>query len=194
MKTNRYRYNQRILFLIIIAILICSFTGCSEYITFSNKNFDFIFEYPRGWNVVSNEQSSELIYAILLGPDTSKNESKAKAFLRIYLGKGEKADQEAQTLISNHIDQYHKARNFNLIKQDTINLDGASGYQINYTYDYDQTYMLPLQENLYLPTETIDTVIPRNGRVYEIWISASQNEWNAREKDIQHILSTFKWK
>jgi hypothetical protein len=144
--------------------------------------------------VVSIEQSSELIHANLLSLDTSINESKAKAFFIIYLGKGENADQEAQTLISNYIDQYHKARNFNLIKQDTINLDGASGYQINYTYDYDQTYRLPLQDNLYLPTETIDTVIPRNGKVYEIWISASQNEWNAREKDIQHILGTFRWK
>jgi hypothetical protein len=53
---------------------------------------------------------------------------------------------------------------------------------------------VPPALRFYIPTRVLDIAIPRNGTVYNVWIHASQNEWNAREKDIQHTLDTFRWK
>ena len=37
-------------------------------------------------------------------------------------------------------------------------------------------------------------IIAKDEAVYEIIISANQNEWNTHEQDIQHVLGTFRWK
>ena len=195
---NNIRFHHKwgyLLSTIMIIILSGSLTGCADSHTFSSriKQMDFTFEYPRGWRVAIIEQYSELVYANLVGPDTSENESGAKATFHVYLGKGDQADQEAQRISKGSVSVNDTSRNFNIIRQETVNIDGYKGYLAEYDFDH---VSLPTGPStwFYISTHVLDITVPRNGKVYEIWMSASQNEWNAREQDFQQILDTFKWK
>lgn len=180
---------------IILLIISSALTGCAEYHTFSSriKQLDFTFEYPRGWRIAIIEQYSDFVYTNLTGPNVSEKESAAKASFDVHLGKGEKADQEAQRISKGRINADKDTPNFNLIRQETANVDGYKGYLVEYTYDHVSMPTGP-KSWFFIPTHVLDITIPKNGMVYEIWLSASQNEWNAREKDFQHILNTFRWK
>jgi hypothetical protein len=192
-----FRRKCTYLFLSTIALIfLCVLlTGCSDYQTFSSRiqQLDFTFEYPRGWRVDIIEQYSDLVYANLTGPDVSENESAAKADFTVHLLKGEQEGQAAQRISNESYYTDKNSRNFNIIRQEITGIDSYNGYLVEYTFDYTT---LPTGPDTwsYIPSRILDIAVPRNGMVYEIWISASQNEWNAREQDIQHILSTFKWK
>ena len=194
-KILRRYSNITIVFLFVMILSL--FPACSGYSNFSSryKELDFTFEYPNAWEKGIEENLSELVYSTILGPNTAQiQESPVKVQVSVWSGLATNADQDTQRRADGHVTSREKERNFILIKQEAIMLDGMSGYQNEFTYDYDQFYARPIEETRYIPTHEMYVTIPREGKVYEIWISASQNEWNTREKDIQHVLDTFDWK
>jgi len=179
-------------------------TACSDnatYATFSRwwvKQLDFTFEYPRGWWVSPVEHYSDLVKVNIIGGETSENESGVAVLVYVWLGLGSQAEQEAQDLLSEDISLFKQFPkdfpNFELTRQGSITLDGCGGYEVEYTYDAVSSWKAPPEMRFYIPTRVLNITIPRRGMVYQIRISATQNAWNAREKDIQHILATFRWK
>jgi len=185
---------------VLLLAILSLVTACSDNATFSRrvKQLDFTFEYPRYWWVSPVEQYSESTHCNISGPETSDRESAVKVLISVWLGLGSQAEQEAQDLLSEDTSIFKKFPeefpNFELVRQGNVTLDGCVGYEIEYTHDAVSSWKAPPETRFYVPTRVLNIAIPRNGMVYQIWISASQNEWNAREKDIQHILDTFRWK
>jgi hypothetical protein len=159
------------------------------YATF--KQPDFSYEYPKGWRQFV-DQYSDFISTNVWDPTVSDNESSVGISVSISLGLGTKAEQQAQDGLSGRIASLKEEPDFTLISKETINLDGNSGYQAEYTYG--AIANLKIQPRSYIPTRVLDISIPRDGKVYDIKISASQNEWNTHQTEIQHVLDTFKWK
>jgi hypothetical protein len=178
------------------SLLVACSGGTSYYATFSRRvnQLDFTFEYPREWLVLPLERYSDLVMVDFLGPDTSDHESPVKVFVSVWLGLGPVAEEDAQRRLNAGVSTDTQWPNFTILRQGTITLDGYSGYLVEYTHDAVSSWEVPPELRFYVPTRVLNIAIPRKGMVYEIWISASQNEWNAREKDIQHILDTFRWK
>lgn len=197
---TRCLFSALLVIMMAASLLIACSGRTSYYTTFSRsvKQLDFTFEYPRDWWVSPVEQYSDLVKVNIVGPDTSDRESPVKVFISVWLGLGPKADQEAQDLLSGDISLFKKFPkefpNFELARQGSITLDGCGGYEVEYTHDAVSSWDVPPELRFYVPTRVLNIAIPRKGMVYEIWTSASQNEWNARENDIQHILDTFRWK
>ena len=189
MKIGKYPH----LFLIITLIFIFALAGCRTYTAFSgdNKGLDFTFEYPEDWRISGIREDSESAYFNILGPIVSNDESPIFLAFYTWFGLGNGAEQDAQKRLSESITADSKQRNFSLVRQETANLDGSKSYQAEYTADFAS---LPRPEVIYLAIKSIRITVPREGKVYEILISAGQNQWNNHEKDIQHVLDTFKWK
>jgi len=181
--------------LILLMTITLFMTGCSYYATFSKKAFDCSLEYPRSWEVTPVWEHTDLICVRILGPVESEEETSVKVFLNIWLHPEGSAEQYAEYRLNSVMSSYSQERNFQLIRQETTQLDGCSGYLVEYVHEQiSSESLLPSGEYPYDTFRTIIITIPRNNVVYEVYISASQNDWNACEKDIQHILDTFKWK
>jgi hypothetical protein len=211
---NRNVLARLILIIFGIFSITVLLSACSNHRTFSSniKEFDFTFEIPEGWAIDSIQNGSELIEVNTSGPIASERESSAKASFVVFLlsdptvdresrervaklmGYDSWADQEAQNNLSGHVEGAKNSfHNFNLLNQGDRLVDGVKGYGTEYTYDFPNPW--PVNGSwIVIPTRNLYIEVPRNRIVYEILISASQDEWNAREKDIQHILDTFKWK
>jgi len=171
-------------------------TSCSYYATFSSKvkELDFTFQYPRGWWVSDVEQYPHLVTVSILSPAVSGNESSLKVELASWPGTGADINLQAQERVDHVISIDEGQRNFKLVKNDTIDVDGSRGYLVEYTLDHLAKEVPRAEQRTYIPIHWLRRVVPRNGRVYEISMSASQNEWDRRANDIQHILDTFRWK
>jgi hypothetical protein len=193
-RNHRNRMWTRTL-LAIIMLLTLFVSACSYYATFSSRveQLDFTFEYPREWWVSLVEQYSDLVAVNILGPDTPEGRGGVGVEVSVLLGLGPGAEEHARVTVNRAVSSLEDERNFLLLRQDAIKMDGANGYRAECTYDIFPIDLAPAAR-FNIPMRLLDIAIPRNGMVYEIWISASQNEWNAREKDIQHILDTFRWK
>jgi len=141
------------------------------------------------------ENYSEFVHANIWGPDTTEQESPIKLNLFVLFGLNSKAEQKAKDLLIRRIHAAKEEHNFTLVRQELINIDGYQSNLVEFTYDLDTAFYRFVEEELrYISTRDLNITIPRNGMVYEILISASQNEWNTHQKEIQHILDTFKWK
>jgi len=172
-------------------------TSCSTYATFSSrvKEVDFTFEYPRGWLVTDVEQYPDLVHANILGPAVSRNESSLKVSLTVWPATGTDLNLQAQERLNNDISMDQLVnRNFRLVRNGATNVAGAPGYVAEYTLDHLARDVPVGEERTYIAIHMLLTIIPRNGRVYEISMGASQNEWDRRANDVQHILDTFKWR
>jgi hypothetical protein len=184
-------------FVIVLLISLALFmTGCSYYATFSVKAFDFTFEYPRGWERTLAEQYTDLICVNIYDPVVvSEKETSVGVYPNVYLHPEGTADQFAQKLLDDFIWSYGRERNFQLIRKEPVEMDGSSGYLLEFTCDFPGGDM-PVDSPafFYVALRHVSVTIPRNNRVYEITISASQNEWDKWETDIQHILDSFRWK
>jgi hypothetical protein len=184
-----------LLVIMMAASLLIACSSCtSYYATFSRrvKQLDFTFEYPREWETNPLERYPDLIRAMIYDRRISDNESPVKVDFNVWLGLGPKAEQEARDKVSETMSSLSKEHNFSVIRQESITLDGNGGYAAEYTYDAISSYEVPPEMRFYVPTRVLNITIPRHGMVYQISISASQNEWNAHQKDIQHILDTFR--
>jgi hypothetical protein len=189
-----WRVSVRSCFLFMVASLILPGAAClnkGPYVVF--RQLDFRYEHPRGWarNV---EKYPTFFHTIVWDPKSSDSESPVKIFVDVRLERGAKADQEAEEIVSAKISSLKGEHNFTLTRQESVILSGSRGYLAEYDYDSLSSQKAPPEKRFYIPTRVIDICVGRNGSVYEVWISASQNEWSAHEKDIQHILDTFKWK
>jgi hypothetical protein len=193
---TRCLFSALVVIMMAASLLVACSGRTSYYATFSRrvKQLDFTFEYPRQWWVTPVEQYSDLVKVNIVDAKTSENESAVAVFVHVWLGLGSQAEQEAQDRLSESISFDKQWPNFKLVRQGGITLDGYGGYEVEYTHDAVSSWEVPPALRFYIPTRVLNIAIPRNGMVYEIWISTSQNEWNAREKDIQHILDTFRWK
>lgn len=164
--------------------------GYTKYSS-SIKQLDFTFEYPQTWRVMKTEQYKDIIDVDISAP-VSENESSVDAIFTVCLNLDLPADQWAQNNSQKDILTYQNSRrNFQLVSQNLTSLNGFKGYQIEYTYDGPTSAHL---SKWWIPIRVIQIYIPRNDRVYDINIGASENEWNAHKDDILHILDTFKWK
>ena len=141
------------------------------------------------------EEYTDVVLVHILAPLESEEETPVNASLYIWVHPQGSAEQYAEYLLNSDLSFYSQQRNFQLIRQEPTQLDGSSGYLLEYIYDHPATEvpLLPSGEYTYITIRTLDIAIPRNDIVYEIYISASQNVWNAREEGIQHILDTFRW-
>jgi hypothetical protein len=192
------------IFILCLTVIIALLGGCSrseDYRVFSEEGVGFIFEYPQGqwpngWLVTPVYRSSDSWYIGLLGPDPADlgRESSIKVSIDVWLGLGPKAEQKAQDILSEHVEAYERTPNFKIVRQENVILDRQIGYLVEYTHDFDTSFFRPPGQGFLLPTRVLNIATPRDGKVYQILVLASQNEWNTREKDIQHILDTFKWK
>lgn len=194
--SNRKVLARLILIVFGIFLIAVILSACSGYRTFSSniKELDFTFEVPKGWAIDSIQSGSDIIEVNTSGPIASERESSAKASFLVFRNLESNVDLKAQNMLAEQIQADEKSfRNYNLLKQGERLVDGINGYSAEYTYDFPNPW--PVNGSwIVIPTRDLYIEIPRNGMVHEILISASQNEWNAREKDIQHILDTFKWK
>jgi hypothetical protein len=189
--------NLKELLLILLIMLILVFSiSCSNYVQFSSdiKALDFTFEYPKKWEITSPEIFPDYVYFNIWEPSTSDNESKVVIGLNNWIGKGADADAEALSKVQAQIEEASKGPNYSLIRQEGIILDGVKGYAGEYFYDRLNRYNATSQDKSYFNMREMDVCLPKDGNVYEIWISASQNKWNLWSEDIQHILDTFRWK
>jgi hypothetical protein len=182
-----------LVFILLMFSILLFLTACYATLSGGVKQTGFELEYPILWDKSTTWQSAESIQYGIFGPDTSDNESPLKIYIAIWLDLHSQAEQYAQDIVAGRILSDSDERNFNLVKQETITLDGFSGFQVEYTHDAVADYHLPPEIWTYIPSRALNITIPRNGNVYEIWISASQNEWEARERDIQRVLETFRW-
>jgi len=182
---------------LILAFAMVSLVACSYYTAFSvrAKEVDFTFEYPREWSVTDVEKYPEGVHVTLLVPWTpSEDRSSVKVFLSVYLGLGSKAEEEAQTILTGEMSFYENERNYKLVRYEATRLSSVDGYLLEYTYDHLARDAPVPEKRTYIATRKLDITIPRNGRVYQVVVGGSQAEWDVHEKDIQHILDTFKWK
>lgn len=181
-----------------LVVLAAAFllTACSHYATFSSKvkELDFTFQYPRGWWVSDVEQYPDLVHATILGPGVSGDESSLAIFLTVWPATGTDIDLQAQERVSLEISTDERERNYKLVKNDTTDVDGTQGYLVEYTLDHLAKEVPLVEQRTYIAIRGLYIIVPRNGRVYEISMAASENEWNRRTSDIQHILDTFRWK
>jgi hypothetical protein len=173
-------------------------TACSDNTTYASfsqkvKQLDFTFEYPKDWWVSPVEEYSDLVAVNIVGPDTPEGRGGVVVMVSVLFGLGPSAEEHAQRTVNRVVSSLEDEPNFLLLRQDTINLDTANGYRAECTYDIFPIDLAPAAR-FNIPMRLLDIAIPRNGMVYEISISASQNEWNARQKDIQHTVDTFRWK
>ena len=182
-----------LVFILLVFSILLLLTACYATLSGGFEQTGFELEYPILWEKSTTWQSAESIQYGIFGPDTSDNESPLKLSVYIWLDLYGPAEREAQDILKGKIRFYENQRNFNLIKHETITLDGFSGFQVEFTCDAVSDYHLPPEIWTYIPARVLNITIPRNGNVYEIWISASQNEWEARERDIHRVLETFRW-
>jgi hypothetical protein len=177
-------------------LLIPFLNSCSYYATFPSgtKQLGFTFEYPRSWRISSIDHYSDATVAFIYGPDTSANEAGVYMYLAVNYGYGLQADDEAKATQAREISINKNSRNFSIIRQETVYMNGFEGYLTEFAYDFRRSEWLPPSKWTYVPIRTIIVYVPRNGSVYELMIEASQNEWNTWEVDIQHVLDTFVWR
>jgi hypothetical protein len=182
-----------VVFLTALCVLL---VGCSEYVVFSRPvtDLDFTFEYPREWRITGVEKYSDLVTFSILAPWTvSETESPLTLSFSTWLGLSTKADQYARDQLANELSFYETQPAYELKRNESGQLDGAGGYVVEYTYNH-PSGDVPRLAGTFVSARVLDVMIPRNGNVFEIHVGASQNEWTAHEKEIQHILDTFRWK
>lgn len=177
------------LFLVIVTCL----TACSYYKTYSGqvKELDFAFEYPRGWRIVMVEKYPDLVYMNISAPYTSETGVPVGVSCIAYPELDSYPEQWAQDNLNLEILTYSKLTNFELVYQETTSLDGYDGYRFECTYDFPTS---DLPDHPYNHIRKLVIIVPKDDVVYKILISASQDEWNTHEQDIQHVLDTFRWK
>ena len=174
--------------------------GDSEYNRFS-QGFGFTFEYPNRsgpekWLIDPTFKYTDHISTGLLAPNIvdPEHESPVKVKILIWLDQESTAEEKAQDIISRQIIRTEGSSNFTIIRRETVNLDEQTGYLVEYSFMFDSSPFEPPGKGMLIPTREMNIAIPRDQNVYDIWISASQNEWNRHEKFIEHILDTFRWK
>jgi len=189
--------SKKKVFLIEFLVLITTLpaiTACVAFDTFrpfsnGEELLDFSFEYPKDWTIDIMERYSDLAYADMSGPKDSELQVSFNVWLH--------PEKDALSMIRDNLLANERQRNFNLISQDIISLDGFKGFQVQYSYNAmsnPHNPVLPPEERSYIPIRIKDIAVERDNKIYEINISARQDEWQEREKYIQHILDTFKWK
>ena len=182
---------------LIFAFAMVSLVACSYYTAFSVRaeEVDFTFEYPREWSMTDVEKYPEGVHVNVLATWTpSEDKSSVAVFLNVYLGLGSKAEQEAQSMLTSKMSFYENQRNYKLVRYETTRLDGVDGYLLEYTYDHLARDVPVTEERTYIATRSLDITIPRNGRVYQITVGGSQAEWDRHQKELEHLLDTFRWK
>ena len=186
------------IFTIVFLLVLTSsvLVSCSDYVFFSrtSKDMDFTFEYPRGWGITKVEEYSDLTTVSLLVPwKASETESSVKLEFTVYLKEGAKAEQYVKESLAFDLSFYGKMPAYVLLRNENISVDGVSGTLVEYTYDH-RAGNSPRLMNIFFTSRTLGVYVPKDGKVYEIDIIGSQNEWNLHEKEIKHVLDTFKWK
>lgn len=200
---NNQVRNRILLLVITIATVVTLLFCCScssDYNKFS-EGLDFTFEYPSGewpdgWLVTPVLEYPTLIEAGLLGPspETTIYASAVNVRLITWIKPQLDVEAEAQEKISDDIVAYSNTPNFQIIRREDIKIDDVKGFLVEYSYDYDMSLDSANNEGVFFPSRVLNIAIPWNMKVYQIRISATQNEWAKHEKDIEHILDTFRWK
>jgi hypothetical protein len=180
------------------AVLVTAI-GCSEssnYAVFFSrvKSLDFTFQYPREWAALPVEQYGDLVTFSVLGPENpALNEKGVTVAVSVRLGLGAGADGYAQLRVNEEATPDSNAVNFILLRKGIVDLDGVKGYVAENTADFLTLDMAPGSSS-YIHSRILFIAVPREGRTYELWINATQVEWNARAGDIQHVLDPFRWR
>jgi len=196
-KKRRVRSRRTVVrfWLLTVPLIVSLFgVGClnnGPYVTF--RQLGFGFEHPRGW-AKNVERYPDFVQTVVWDPTVSENESAVKVFVNRRLGLGGNAEQEARDNLARRLSSDSGERNFALIRNDSITLDGRTGYLAEYTLEAVASYKVDPAKRSYVPTRVVDISVGWAGSVYEIEVSASQNEWSAHESDIQHVLDTFRWR
>ena len=160
------------------------------YKTFSSTNptLDFTFEYP--------SELSEKIQEYKDWPD------KPEGYIEITLESSSEttwvsvqdatADYDPLNLQQGVAYQAKNwGNNFEILKQDTITLNGVSGYDLEFKYDDSRQSVSKGNNNIQAYDR--DIFVERNNRIYSLRLSVWASQTDSI-KGFQHLLDTWKWK
>ena len=188
--------------IVTIASMLGSCTARPDTALFSSnvQQIDFTFEYPRVLRVTPVEEYPDLVTFTVIDLAQGSLYMQVSVWPGLGVGAEAYARRQVNDEVSFHQSQPTNERNFVLLRNDKVALDTVVGYRIEFTVDVlrmpnvDSFGSSPTSADPYIYDRTIRIAVPRNGSVYELTISVGRDEWSRREKDIQHILDTFKWK
>jgi hypothetical protein len=189
------QYNSR-LFMCLIALFCVGtlfLTSCSYYSRFNNGDYPYTFEYPRSWDINETTFSPNLISTSIIGDMGNEEGTWIGVDLDIWIWPDISKGDDALNQMKSAMSYYVNYPNFSLIRSDPLVLDGCKGNVIEYNVDVNDDNP-NIEKRKYFPIKVMDIMVIRDSKAYEINLSARQNDWKMNEKDIQHILDSFKWK
>ncbi len=176
-----------------LLFILLSLTSCAKYTAYTGKieNLDFYFEYPVTWYVDSSSGGTTFSHISIkeLNFRDTDHDYPVHMQFSVMFKFNSTPEQFSQDQINGVIDRFSNRPNYKLINNNSFTMDGCESLILEYIYDARH-----LTKEGYCPTRTLDIFIPKSDRVYNLHITAGQDDWTRNQSNIHHIIDTFKWK